>query len=291
MQSLTTADGEPLHVRDWAVPSARGTVLVVHGLGEHIGRYQRLAEDLNGQGWNVTGFDLRGHGASAGGRGEIADADSLPDDLGRVLRQLRVLRTGPVVLFGHSLGGLIAARFVAEGLSPQPAAWSAPVDALVMSSPALDAGLSGGQKLLLAVLGRLAPDRALGNGLDPDDLSHDPQVVADYRADPLVHSRITPRLVRFLVDAGRVVAAAAPRWQVPTLLLYAGADRCVRPAGSAAFAAAAPPAVVRAIRYDALAHEIFNEPERRQVLADLYRWLAALAPQLLDLSIAEGVRP
>jgi alpha-beta hydrolase superfamily lysophospholipase len=290
MQSLTTADGEPLHVREWAVPAAHGTVLVVHGLGEHIGRYQQLAADLNDQGWNVTGFDLRGHGASAGGRGEIADADSLPDDLGRVLRQLRLLRTGPVVLFGHSLGGLLVARFVAEGLSPQPAAWSAPVDALVMSSPALDAGLSGAQRLLLAVLGRLAPDLAVGNGLDPADLSHDPQVVADYRADPLVHSRVTPRLVRFIVDAGRVVAAAAPHWRVPTLLQYAGADRCVAPAGSTAFAAAAPAAVVRTIRYDALAHEIYNEPERGQVLADLNRWLAALVPQLLDQPIAEGAR-
>jgi alpha-beta hydrolase superfamily lysophospholipase len=276
MQSLTTVDGVPLHLRDWAVPDPRGTVLIVHGLGEHIGRYQALAEDLNDSGWTVTGFDLRGHGASAGARGGINAPDSLLADLGLVVDRAYRDRSQPLVLLGHSLGGLIAARFVAESLAPRPAAWSAPVDALVLSSPALDAGLSLPQRLLLAVLGRLTPDLAVANGLDPQAISRDAKVVAAYLADPLVHSRITPRLVRFIVDAGRVVAAAAARWQVPTLLQYAGADRCVAPAGSAAFAAAAPRSTLKAIRYAELAHEIFNEPERAQVIGDLGLWLSRL---------------
>ena len=104
-------------------------------------------------------------------------------------------------------------------------------------------------------------------------MSRDPAVVQAYCADPLVHDRITPRLARFFLVAGADVQAAAPRWPVPTLLLYAGADRCVAPAGSAAFAAAAPAEVVQHQVFPALFHQIFNEPEQRQVLADLDEWL------------------
>jgi alpha-beta hydrolase superfamily lysophospholipase len=183
-----------------------------------------------------------------------------------------------LVLLGHSLGGLIAARFVAEGLAPQPAGWWRSVDALVLSSPALDPGMSAFQKLLLAVAAPLAPDVALGNGLQPAWVCSDPAVVAAYVADPLVHDRVTPRLVRFIVDGGLLVRQRAPQWTVPTLLLYAGADRCVAPRGSDAFAATAPPTVVKARRYDGMAHELFNEPGQARVLADLTDWLADLAP-------------
>jgi alpha-beta hydrolase superfamily lysophospholipase len=87
-------------------------------------------------------------------------------------------------------------------------------------------------------------------------------VVAAYKADPNVHDRIAPRLARFVVDAGELVRALAARWTVPTLLQYAGADRCVPPSGSAEFAAAAPRAVVTAREWPGLFHEIMNEPEQ-----------------------------
>lgn len=135
--------------------------------------------------------------------------------------------------------------------------------------------MSAAQKLLLAVAAPLAPNLALGNGLDPAWVCSDPAVVKAYIADPLTHDRITPRLSRFIVDGGARVRSLAPRWATPTLLLYAGADRCVAPRGSDAFAAAAPPAVLQAHRYDGFAHEIFNEPGQARVLADLTAWLAA----------------
>ena len=134
--------------------------------------------------------------------------------------------------------------------------------------------MNGVQKLLLALLGPLLPDLALGNGLQPAWVSRDPAVVKAYVADPLVHNRITPRLVRFILDGGALARERAMFWRVPTLLLYAGADRCVAPAGSDAFAAAAPAETVTHQRFDTLFHEIFNEPERETVLAALAAWLA-----------------
>lgn len=276
MDSLTTADGCRLQLQRWpAAGAAHGTVQVVHGLGEHIGRYAAVAAALNAAGWHVAGHDQRGHGRSAGPRGAIPADDTLLSDLAVVTDQLR--GAGHHVLLGHSMGGLVAARFVAEALAPAPAAWSRPVDGLVLSSPALDAGLGAGQKLLLRVLGPLAPDLRLSNGLDPAWVSRDADVVKAYQADPLVHDRVTPRLVRFIVEGGEQVRAAAPRWQVPTLLMWAGADRCVAPAGSAAFAAAAPAGVLQAELFAGLYHEIFNEPEQAQVLARLTRWLGRFA--------------
>lgn len=272
MDTLRTADGLSLQLQHWPHAAPRGTVQLVHGLGEHIGRYGWLAGQLNAAGWRVVGHDHRGHGRSGGRRGAIPDSRSLLADLALVLDAVR--QPGPHVLLGHSMGGLIAARFVAEALAPRPAPWSRAVDGLVLSSPALDAGMSGFQKALLAVLGRLAPNLAVGNGLQPAWVSRDPAVVAAYTADPLNHDRITPRLVRCIVDGGALVRLRAEHWTAHTLLLWAGADRCVAPAGSAAFAAVAPRAVLTAQEFPGLFHEIFNEPERDAVVSHLLRWLA-----------------
>jgi len=276
--TLRTADGLWLALREWPVPGPCGTVLIVHGLGEHIGRYAHVAERLNADGWTVAGYDQRGHGASDGPRGRIATESALLDDLGRVAAHVQHAHTGPHVLLGHSLGGLVAARFAAEVLvAGEPPSWYRPFDGLVLSSPALDIGMTLPQRLLLGLLGPIAPQLAVGNGLDPRAISRDPRVVAAYRADPLVHDRVAPRLARFMLDAGDLVRARAQRWHLPTLLLYAGADRLVVPAGSAAFAAAAPNGVVTAHAYPELYHEVFNEPEQSRVFDDLRAWLATRA--------------
>lgn len=273
--ALRSSDGLALQGQAWPLAGrpVHGSVLVVHGLGEHVGRHAALAARLNAWGWQVAGYDLRGHGQSEGPRGGLADADAMLRDLALAIDAVRAAWPGPLVLLGHSMGGVIAARFVAGALNGAPP-WQREVDALVLSSPALDPGMNAGQKLLLALLGNLAPRLAVGNGLRPEWISRDPAVVAAYVADPLVHDRVTPRLVRFIVDGGAFVRAVAPRWNLPTLLLWAGNDRCVAPAGSAAFAAAAPPGVLHSQVFPGLAHEIFNEPEKDEVFAALGAWLA-----------------
>ena len=272
--TATTDDGLKLHTRLWpATAPVRGQLLIVHGLGEHIERYAHVAAALNAQGWEVHGWDHRGHGKSEGRRGDIPDHAALLRDTARVIDAVR-RRGERFVLLGHSLGGLIAARFAAEALVARPAAWSRPLDGLVLSSPALDPGLSAGQKLALAVGEKMTPGLAVGNGLKPAWISRDPAVVQAYEADPLVHDRITARLTRFIVDAGARVIADAPRWAVPTLLMWAGADRCVAPRGSEAFAAAVPAKVVATQPWPELFHEIFNEPEKTEVLTVLTEWLS-----------------
>ena len=296
---FTARDGENLALYEWPLggwsqcmgdqaPPPRGVVLMVHGLGEHACRYDHVAEKLMGWGFAVRAYDQRGHGESGGAHGVLPSATALLDDLEEViddtrLRSLQLPQVRganglaqtplPLILLGHSLGGLVVSRFVSLKTRL--------VEGLVMSSPALDAGLSRWQKMLLGIMPRLAPNVRIGNGLNPRYLSHDEGVVQRYRADRLVHNRMSPRLGSFIAAAGPATVEAAARWHTPTLLMYAGADRLVNPAGSRAFAqrAAASPAVkpgtVSVVCFERLYHEIFNEAETLPVFGTLKSWLDA----------------
>lgn len=275
---FTLADGLNLALYDWPLPMRwrpRGVVLIVHGLGEHAWRYDPLAQRLNEWGFCVRAYDQRGHGDSGGARGVIPHEDALLDDLAEVLEDTRhhIAQpwSCPLILLGHSMGGLLAASFVQRRMGP--------VDALVLSSPAFKVGIGALQKKFIGLLDRFAPNLALGNGLEASKISHDPAVVHAYEKDRRVHDRISARLANFIDDNGPRVLAAAPGWSVPTLLMYAGEDKLVRPEGSAAFAKAAPRAVVSSQRFEGLYHEIFNEDDPSEVFATLRRWLDVRAPK------------
>jgi len=261
-----------LAVYDWVLPAHQplGTVLLVHGLGEHAGRYGEVAAHLHQWGFAVRAYDQQGHGQSEGPRGDMLRAGSLQADLCRVIddtRQHPPLKDTPLILLGHSLGGLVVARTLAEQLRP--------VDAAVLSSPALGAFPNLFQKLLLATVPRILPHLRVDNGLKADFVSRDPDVVKAYKADALVHRRISAGLAAWILDNGEKTLHDAAQWQVPTLLLYAGQDKLVNAQASTDFAQAAPASLVQAQCFDAMYHEIFNDLYRAQVFTALKRWLLA----------------
>ena len=272
LSTFTASDGDNLAVQDWPLDpgvSPRGVVLIVHGLGEHAGRYDHVAQQLNDWGFAVRGYDQCGHGESGGLPGSLPTDTRLLDDLADIIDSTRTrMQAGmPLILLGHSMGGLVAARFVSLAMRK--------VDALVLSSPALNPGMNAFQKLLVAVLPRIAPNLRVGNGLNPVYISHDPAVVQAYKTDRRVHDRISARLARFFSTQGPATVAAAAQWTVPTLLIYAGDDRLVNPQGSRDFAAAAPKNIVNAICFEGLYHELFNELDATPVFAALRQWLDA----------------
>jgi alpha-beta hydrolase superfamily lysophospholipase len=268
---LPARDGLRLFHRSWHPPEPETALVVVHGFGEHSGRYEELASWLARRGIAVHAFDLRGHGRTPGKRGHVASFDLLLDDVATLIDRMSQEHPGlPRVLLGHSMGGLVSTAFVCER---QP-----DIDRLVVSGPALalSPDISKGRLLLARWLRRILPRATLGAGLDSDGLSRDPDVIRRYESDPLVHGRVSASFGAGMLDAQLRTAASAVRVEVPMLLLHGEDDPLCLVQGSRDFFDGLPRDRVSGSRlrtYPGLKHEIFNEPERLQVYEDLFEWL------------------
>lgn len=266
--TLNFADHQ-LAIYDWPTAQAhpRGTVVLVHGLSEHAGRYGHVAEQLNAWGFDVRSYDQYGHGLSSGPRGRLPLQHRLIDDLAAVVTESRehLRNTAPLIVLGHSMGGLVATSAVARGLCQ--------VDGLVLSSPAYIPVLQAWQRVLLQWMPQKLHGLCVDNGINPKWIARNPEWVHSYATDPLVHRRISAEMGLWFLNEGAYCIEVAQQWTTPTLLIYAGDDKIVRPEGSAAFALQAPKAWVNTHTYPAMYHEIFNDPDHAQVLADLGTWL------------------
>lgn len=269
--SLQVADGTKLFVTDWLVDSSAASgqgIVLMHGLGEHCGRYAQVARFFNDCGYSVRAYDHRGHGRSGGARGDVPDAGTLIQDAKRVIDEFAQHLAAPPLLLGHSMGGTFAACYATRALSP--------LGGLILSSPALRIKLSGAQKLLLQVLGVVAPGFGIPNGLDSKYLSHRQEVVDAYNNDPLVHAKISSRLLGAMLEAIEFTQTHAAALGVRTLLLVAGDDHLVDASGSADFFKKLAPGVGAMHSYPGYYHEIFNEVEASRVFDDSRAWLAGL---------------
>lgn len=249
-------DGEP-----------RAVLAIVHGFGEHSGRYMNVVNHLVPRGYAIYSFDHRGHGRSPGQRGHINSWEEFRQDVRAFLQMVSAQEPGrPLFLMGHSMGGLIVLEYALhypEGLNGVIA--SGPVLAQVGISPVL--------MMVARLLSRIWPRFATNSGLDATAISRDPEVVAAYRADPLVHSTATARLGTEMGRATLWTHEHASEWRLPLLILHGGADRLVPPEGSRRFYENVPVADKERYEYEGGYHEPHNDVNRAQVLADLERWL------------------
>ena len=255
-------DGTPLHLRHWATSGKPwATVLLVHGIGEHSGRYERTGRLMAEAGIDVHAFDIRGHGLSGGRRVYVRVWDDYLDDL--AVRVAAVREPGvPLVLFGHSMGALIALTYAC---SDRPAP-----DLLVLSAVPLDARVPGWQRALAPILSRLAPTAILANPITGEQLSRDPAVGKAYFADPLVQPRSTTRLGAELLKAMKRGREGLDRLRIPALVIHGGGDTLVPTRVCEPLAAVA--GVERRVLPD-LHHETLNEPEGPEVVAAIVDWL------------------
>lgn len=271
-REITAADGTNLFLGYWrpkAGQETTGTALLVHGLGEHGGRYGHVAHTLNQLGLEVWAHDHRGFGRSGGDRAKIPSSNALIEDTKAVFDLLREHAGGkPPMLLGHSMGGAIAARAVTGG-------WITP-RALVLSSPGLKSYIGAPTRLAVGGLARTLPNLAVPHGLPLDKISHDQEVLKEAQSDPLNHALISPRITMFIVTAGEAAIRDAGKLTMPVLVQAAGDDKLVDPDGAKAFAAAAPDGLCTLKIYKGLWHEIYNErePDRSTVLADLADWVS-----------------
>ncbi len=280
---FATPDQTRLFVRDWAPAAHRQRqgqgILLMHGLGEHCGRYAHVARFFAELGFHVRSYDHRGHGQSEGKRGDSPDSLSLVGDAQHLLLDFaRQLKQAPLLL-GHSMGGLFAARLVLE--SPEL------VSGLILSSPALQLFMTPMQHQLLALARRCFPGLGVNNGLKTHYLSHDAEVVQAYKHDPLVHNKITARLLSAMLNAITYVQDYAEELAVPCLLLVAEADHLVNPEGSRLFVDHANNQLLHFRFYPEFYHEILNELDAQLVFEDIRIWLEnPVLHKLDDLSVA-----
>ncbi|MEZ4280182.1 MAG: alpha/beta hydrolase [Myxococcota bacterium] len=260
----------------WLPPDPMRVLILVHGYAEHAGRYEEMAAHFAARGFAVHAYDQAGHGRTQGPRGHVDRFERLLDDLAAFVDRIRAEHPGlPVVLAGHSMGGLVTAA---------TAAFRRPnVDRIVLSGALLEleGADSGARRLQLVgarILSRLAPRVGLRAGLDPSGLSRDPEVVRRYLEDPFVEDRMSARFATGLFETVARMRDAADRIEKPILIQHGEADPICPVAGSRQFHAGLSPAIAERSRlsvYPALRHEIWNEPERQAIWQEIRDWLAA----------------
>ncbi|MEV0336754.1 lysophospholipase [Nocardia sp. NPDC050717] len=255
--------------RAWLPESPRALVVLVHGVAEHSGRYEYVGDHLAAAGFAVYALDHVGHGRSEGAKANIGSLDSAADNVATMLAFAGIAHRGvPWFLLGHSMGSLVVLHLVTRG--------PVEVAGVVLSAPPLDIAVGNPlQRLAAPLLTRYAPNLGV-LALDSAAISRDPEVVRAYDDDPLVYrGRLPARTAVEILRHTDLVKKRLTTLTAPLLVLHGTADSIAAPTSADLLERGTGSSDVTVIRYPGLYHEVFNEPERDQVLGDLVAWLSA----------------
>ncbi len=268
-----------LYYQMWRSNESRATIVLTHGIAEHSDCYERFADSITKHGYSVFAWDLRGHGHSEGKRGYVNRFQDFSDDLEAAIRFVKSefwSNKLPLFLFGHSMGGLITLKLLLDH-SPTHIA------GLILSSPCLGLSLAvpklkeAGAQLLAEWL----PKVTLYNEINFDDLVRDQSLVRQYRADPLRHSRISPRLFTGLMATMAEVKSEAAKIQLPTLMQLAGREKIVSTSESEVYFEKLGSKKKELYVYADSYHEIYNDLDREDVIRDLIPFLEKGAREVM----------
>jgi alpha-beta hydrolase superfamily lysophospholipase len=266
--SFRSATGKNIFYRCWAPAKPRAILLLAHGLAEHSGRYGEVASFFADAGIATYALDLPGHGKSDGKRGHIGGFEEYTEALGQLLSLARQAHPElPFILLGHSMGGLVAADFLLQHQSEFVAAVL--TGAAIQSPQQPSSIVLFVNRVIAAVMPRFGVLR-----MDASGISRDPQVVSDYENDPLVYrGKATAGLVTALFSAMNRVVANAESIRLPMLIMHGSVDSLTAVKGSKLLHDTISSEDKKIVIYDGLYHEILNEPERKNVMADILRWV------------------
>jgi len=266
--TLESQDGLPLEGIYWMPQTnCKAVVALVHGLGEHSGRYAHVADFFTQAGYAMSGFDLRGHGKSGGARGHAPNFEFLMGDIDRYLQQIgQKFPALPIFLYGHSLGGILVLNYVLRR-NPRLAG-------VISTAAGLRTALEE-QRMKLALVNTLAsifPTLSIPSGLDATQLSRDQRVVQAYQADALVHDRGTLIFAKEVFQAARWALLHASEFNLPLLVMHGTGDGIAYVSGSQDFANQLQQGVVIQL-WEGFYHELHNEPEKTTVLNFMLDWM------------------
>lgn len=273
--NTNTRDGQELFYQSWTNQnaSARATLVLTHGIAEHSEAYNDFARDFVPRGWDIYALDLRGHGRSEGRRGYIDDFHRYSRDLDRFVRYLKSgpLKNSklPIVMFGHSMGGLITLRYlVDQGLA-------APAVACVLSSPALGISMPipALKEMAAKALMKFLPQVTLPNDIRYDHLTHDESLWKKYPSDPMRHDKISPAMYFGMLEGFEKVNQLADRIKIPTLVVAAGDEKIVSRPATEEFFPRIGAEKKKLIVYEKSYHEILNDFDRERAMSDIDAFL------------------
>ncbi len=259
--------GVKLFFRHWQVTNAQAVVCLVHGLGEHIGRYDHVAKFFSTKNIGTIGFDQQGHGHTAGKRGHVQHWESMLDDVGLLLKTAKENYPGlPIFLYGHSMGGNVVLNYV---LRKKPS-----LNGLIVSAPWIRLPIPPSPFLVFfgKIMNHIVPQFDQPNGLDINEISRDKKIVEAYKNDPLVHDRISVRAGTSLLAGARWLDNFSGPMPCPTLLMHGTGDSLTSPLGTAEFSQRTSGEVTLK-PWNGLKHEIHNEPEMAEVFKFLVDWM------------------
>jgi alpha-beta hydrolase superfamily lysophospholipase len=264
-----TKDGLEIYSKAW-LPSGKpkGVICLLHGVGEHIGRYEAVGDALANAGYILAGFDQRGFGRSQGQRGHTPNLDAYLDDIDMFLTEMtRLYPDLPRFLYGHSMGGILALAY--------PPLRHPNIAGAIVTSPPLKSSMEK-QKLkvfLAKVMGRLTPTLTMDSGLDSEKICRDPKVIEAYNNDPLVHRKVTASWGKSMLETIDLVYKNAPSYPVPLLLMQGTQDDIAYPSSSETFIALAPRDRITLKMWDGFFHELHTDPEKSKVFKVIVDWL------------------
>jgi alpha-beta hydrolase superfamily lysophospholipase len=259
--------GLALYSAEWPVKHPKAVIALVHGQGEHIGRYASLAGWYNAHDVTLTGFDQQGYGKSEGKRGHAESLDVLLDDIGQFLGNTRKQYPNvPIFLYGHSLGGGLVLHYV---LRRDPL-----LDGLIVTSPLIRLAFQApALKIMIGkMLRHIVPTLTLPTGLAANFISHDPAEVAAYKQDPLVHDKLSAAAGISILEMGEWLEAYSGVFSIPVLLMHGGDDKITSAKATKAFFERVAGEVTHR-EWPGLWHEMHHEKEREQVFTYTLEWM------------------
>ena len=267
-------DGLEMYSQSWEPDeTAKAVICLVHGLGEHSGRYAHVGKAFTDAGFALAGFDLRGHGKSGGPRGHLSSFDAFMDDIDGFVKQVEACFEGlPRFLYGHSLGGILVLNYV---LRRKPE-----FKGVISTGAGLRTALEEqtAKVTMARVLGTLLPSVAIPSGLDPTTISHSPEIVDAYVNDPLVHDKMTLGFGKIMLSVLPWTFEHAHEFSLPLLIMHGKEDKLGYPRGSEEFAGLVEQDCTLKL-WDGLYHEVHNEPEQDEVFAFTIEWMNSQLPR------------